>query len=352
TSDKGASWCSGKENIFRSANTNGGTQPWYQWKINGVDIGPGADTLWVPYLNDGDVIECDMASSAKCPLPDTVSSNKINMTILPTTKSSIIIMPNPDSIICRDEEVTMYCAFTNGGTTPAFQWMLNGKDIPGETMGTFKTESLNNGDIINCRFISSGICVFPEVSNPVSFVVNPEVHPEVSITVLYIGNNQHLFTALPVNGGANPVYRWYLNGRQLKDEQGNTVTLAALTRADKVWVEMASSECVAANMRLVSSKKITTGIEENHTTFKTLNLHPNPNKGIFVVEGDIALANVQEVNMTILNSIGQVIYHEQAPVLSGKLNYTVTTKDLPPGGYLLKLDYDGGQDFRRFVIVR
>lgn len=352
TSDRGTSWCSGKENIFRSANTNGGAQPAYQWKMNGVDIGPGADTLWVPYLNDGDVVECEMVSSEKCPLPAIVNSNKINMTIVPTTKASVFIMPSPDSIICQDKEVTMYCAFTNGGTTPAFQWMLNGKDIPGETMGTYKTASLSNGDIINCRFISSGTCVFPEVSNPVSFVVNPEVHPEVSITVLYTGDGQYLFTALPVNGGTNPVYRWYLNGKQLKDEYGSTVTLTGLTRVDKVWVEMASSECVAANMRLVSSKKITTGIEENQTSFKTLVLHPNPNKGIFVVEGDLSPESVQEVNMTILNSIGQVMHHEQVPVLSGKLNYTVTTKDLSPGGYLLKLDYEGGQDFRRFVIMK
>lgn len=353
SSDVGNDWCAGRANVFRSAATNGGPKPGYQWKINGNNLGPDADTLWVPFLNNGDVVECIMTSNAPCPQPETAGSNKIQMTIQPSTQLNIVIVPNPDSIVCKDKEVTMYAAFNTSGLPPYFQWMLNGVDIQGETNGTLKTTALQDGDVINCRLSSNGVCVFPDVSNPVAFEVKPILQPQVSVSVLYLGNNQHLFTAIPADEGANPVYQWYLNGKKVKNQSGSTITLSDLKSYDKVYVELASSEqCIPVASRLVSSNIITTGIEDDHA-LKALNLYPNPNKGTFTIEGNLNITGADEVHMTILNSIGQVVYKEVMQVEAGVLNHTVNTHSrLVPGGYLLKLDYDGQQDFRRFVMVR
>lgn len=354
TSDVGDSWCSGKENIFRSATMNGGTTPAYQWKINGTDIGADADTLWVPYLHDGDLITCVMTSSEHCTSPDTAASNSINMTIHQTTKLNIVIVANPDSIVCADKLVTMYAAFNTAGGRPYFQWMVNGKDIPGETNGTLQTTGLQDGDVVHCRLSTdTGTCVFPELSNPVGFAVKPLLAPAVSISVLYLGNDQHLFTAMPTEGGMNPVYQWYVNGKRQVNQTGSTITLTGLKPYEKVWVEMASSEqCITTDMRLVSSKTITTGIEED-ISFKTLSLHPNPNNGTFIIEGNLGNAGVERVHLSVLNSIGQVVYEEVIKVSGGSLHHTVNKHNaLAPGGYLLKLDHDGVQDYRRFVIVK
>lgn len=354
TSDVGTSWCADKENIFRSAITNGGATPSYQWKVNGTNIGPDTDTLFVPSLNNGDIVECLMTSGEWCTQPETAASNQITMKIDPSTNVNIVIMPNPDSVVCINKEVTMYCAFNTGGGMPYFQWMLNGVDMPGETSGTLKTTKLQDGDVINCRLSTdTGTCVFPDVSNPVGFEVQPILSPEVNISVLYLGNDQHLFTALPTDGGSSPVYQWYVNGKRQVNQNGSTITLTGLTQKDKVWVEMASSEqCIATNMRLVSSKNISTGVAE-HITFKTLSLHPNPNNGTFIIEGNLGGTGAGQVNMTILNSLGQVVYSKLVSIQAGKLHHTTNLKqELAPGGYLLKLDYDGVQDFRRFVIAK
>ncbi|HYD21418.1 MAG TPA: T9SS type A sorting domain-containing protein, partial [Flavipsychrobacter sp.] len=354
TSDAGSdTLCSGIAAVFRASGTNGGTTPAYQWKINGINTGANFDTLWVPSLNHGDVIECELTSSLKCPLPKSVSSNQISMTIIQVVQPNVVIAASPDSVICANEEVIISCAFTNGGTTPAFQWILNGTDMPGETNDTLTTTSLNNGDDISCRFTSSEMCVSPAVSNTISFDVHPLLNPAVSVTVIYLGGNQHLFTAKPVNGGPSPVYTWYHNGILVKNGYDSTLTLPGLTPADKVWVEMASSECVPADSQVVTSNTITTGIGTTSSVFKSLELHPNPNNGIFSIQGDLAITEAREVNMSILNSLGQVIYRETIQLSAGKLNYTVNTnKDLAPGSYLLKLDYNGAKDFRQFVIVR
>ncbi len=39
---------------------------------------------------------------------------------------------------------------TNGGSSPSFQWQLNGSDLPGETGSTYTNTSLVDGDIITC----------------------------------------------------------------------------------------------------------------------------------------------------------------------------------------------------------
>ena len=354
TSDVGNSWCSGKETIFRSANTGGGDNPVYQWKINGMNIGPDADTLWVSFLNHGDAIECEMESSYKCPTPKNVISNKINMTIKPTTIASIQVMPNPDSIICDGSEVAVYCAFTNGGSNPKFQWMLNGTDMPGETSGTLKMNKLKQGDIINCRLTSSGVCVFPEVSSPISFDVNPILNPTVKLDITYLGNNENLFTAISGNGGTNPTYIWYVNGQRLKDEHGSNITLTGTGYADKVRVDMASSEeCIPTELRLVSSNVLTTNVSETQNRFSSLNLHPNPNNGDFTIKGDLAVRAGEKLNITILNSLGQVIHRETVLPPSEKLSHSIhIDKATPAGTYMLKIDSDGKCETIRFVIMK
>lgn len=94
--------------------------------------------------------------------------------------------------------------------------MLNDIDMPGENGGTLRTNKLQDGDVINCRLTSSIECVFPEISNPIRFKVKPILVPDVNISLIYLGHNQHLFTAIPTEGGMNPMYQWYLNSKYLK----------------------------------------------------------------------------------------------------------------------------------------
>src|SRR5690606_17276076 len=156
--------------------------------INGSPVGSACNKLSSSTLFNGDEIVCEMTSSMKCPNPETAVSNKIKMTIIPTTRSRIDINPNPGDIGCDKEQVTISAAFTNAGSSPKFQWVLNGIDMPGETQATLKTNTLVTGDIVNCRLISSATCVFPELSNSVTFTVNPLLSASVDLNVVYDGS--------------------------------------------------------------------------------------------------------------------------------------------------------------------
>lgn len=114
--------------------------------------------------------------------------------------------------------------------------------------------------------------------------------------------------------------------------------------------------CAPINVSSAATLTVDTipaGIATTSTAFKTLTLHPNPNSGTFIIEGELTTVVADEVNVTILNSLGQVVYRGAIQSSSGKINHTINTgKDLAPGSYMLKLDYNGQQDYKRFVIMK
>ena len=348
----GNSWCSGKPITFNAAPTNGGANPSYQWFINNQPAGTNAPSLPLSSMTNGDVVKCEMTSSLKCYTPDPAVSNIITMTINPTTYASIQIVANPDTVICDQTEVTMYAAFTNGGTNPKFQWLVNGTDLPGETNGTLKTTGIADGDVVTCRFSSSNTCVFPEISNPVPFKVKGILNPSVSVQTTYNGNNSYTFTAVPVNGGGNPYYQWYINMKMIKGENGPTLTSTVLNRWEKIWVEMASSEqCVNPAMRLVQSDMLTTGISTTNA-FSEFSLYPNPNNGRFTVSATLLSSADKTATLTIMNALGQVIFREEVPVQNGAINYNLDMNNsVAHGNYILNLDYGDNKASRQFTIM-
>ncbi|HEY9179064.1 MAG TPA: T9SS type A sorting domain-containing protein, partial [Flavipsychrobacter sp.] len=355
TSDVGTSWCSGKPAVFRSNITNGGTKPAYEWQVNGQPVGANIDTYLAAQLLDGDQVRCRMTSNLKCPSPVTVTSNTLTMTINQTTRSSIVITPNPDSVICNNTEVTMYTYYTNAGPTPSFQWMLNGADIPGETGGTMKITSLSNGDMIQCRFISSATCVFPEESLPVSFSVNQLIDPSVGVIVYYVGNETFRFTAIPTNGGANPSYQWYKNTVPIPGATSETYDAVGIEKTDKIHVQMASSEaCVNPELLQVNSKIITTGTAELSKTFADMSLYPNPNKGQFNIKGTLNKpVTSKDVMVRITNSLGQTVFTQSYPANGINFNLPIQLQyDLPNGMYQVNIAIDGDVTNLRFVLNR
>ncbi len=355
TSDVGTSWCSGKPAVFRANITNGGPTPYYEWQVNGLVVGANVDTYLTTQLLNGDQVRCRLTSSLKCPSPAIVTSNTLTMTINQTTRSSIVIAPNPDSVICENVEVTMYAYFTNGGTTPSFQWVLNGQDIPGMTSGTLKTNALNNGDTIQCRFISNATCVFPEISNPVVFSVLNPVDPSVNVTVIYMGNNTYRFTALPVNGGQNPTYQWYKNTVPIPGATAAFYDAANLLKTDKITVVMTSSEpCVSINKEKVESRTITTAVSEFGNSFGELGLYPNPNKGQFSIKGTLnkSVAD-KDIMVRITNSLGQTVYTQAYRAAGANIDLPVQLQhDLPNGMYQVNVAIDDNVTNLRFVLNR
>jgi uncharacterized protein (TIGR02145 family) len=70
--------CEGTSVTFTASSTNGGTNPTYQWKVNGANVGTNQPTYsYVP--SNGDSVRCVLTSSEQCPSGNPASSNPVIM---------------------------------------------------------------------------------------------------------------------------------------------------------------------------------------------------------------------------------------------------------------------------------
>jgi len=92
-------------------------------------------------------------------------------TITPTTPA-VSIVANPTGTVCAGSSVTFTATPTNGGTTPAYQWLLNGGNV-GTNSPNYASTSLVNGDQVSCVLTSNLACATPTTatSNVISMVV-------------------------------------------------------------------------------------------------------------------------------------------------------------------------------------
>ncbi len=75
---------------------------------------------------------------------------------------SVSIAVSPAGTVCAGTKLTFTATPTNGGSTPSYNWFVNGSSV-GIGGNTYSTSTLNNGDIVNCVLTPGGVagCVFP-----------------------------------------------------------------------------------------------------------------------------------------------------------------------------------------------
>jgi len=162
----GSSICVGGVDTFSITGTsNGGTAPTYQWQLNGVNVAGQTATTYATGPTNGDVFTCIITSNAPCASPTTGTSNAITMVVNVNSTPTVTISANPPSPISSGTSVTFTAFVTNGGTAPAYQWLLNGGNIAGQTGSTYTTSALNDGDIVNVFVQSNAPCSFPDTSS-------------------------------------------------------------------------------------------------------------------------------------------------------------------------------------------
>ncbi|UPT66070.1 MAG: hypothetical protein M0D57_16475 [Sphingobacteriales bacterium JAD_PAG50586_3] len=208
--------CAGTPVTFTATPVNGGGLPGLQWRVNGGNVATGT-TYTTSALTNGDQVSVVLTSSLTCVSPATATSNTITMTVVQPVTPSVSITQSPTGIICAGTNVTFTATPTNGGTTPAYQWNLNGAPV-GTNAATYSSTGLQNGDIVTVTLTSNATCAQPvtATSNQLSVSVNPVINPSVTIAVsptMPVCSGTNLtFTATPVTAGANPNYQWKLNG--------------------------------------------------------------------------------------------------------------------------------------------
>lgn len=249
-----SSTCQSSFTTFTATPTNGGSNPQYQWFLNGVAL-PGE--TGVLYIENGfstnDAVNCEMVSDALCASPTNATSNSITMTVFPVLTPSITISITSGSTnICAGDPVTFSAVSINGGSTPVYQWRVNAVNA-GTNSPTFTSSTLSNSDAVTCVLTTSETCVSDTSisSNIIVMTVNPDTPPIVSISITSGANptcssDAITFTALSILGGTTPIYQWKKNG--LNTVIGNSYTLTVPLPGDIITCTLTSNApCLSTN---------------------------------------------------------------------------------------------------------
>ncbi len=205
--------CAGTSVTFTASPTYGGSSPAYQWKVNGSNAGSNSATYNYAPAN-GDAVSCVLTSNATCPISNPATSNTVTLVVNPVLNADISISPSVNNI-CAGTFVTFTASTTNGGTTPVYQWKVNGSNV-GSNSVSFSYTPANN-DVVTCVLTSNAICVSgsPATSNTVTMVVNPVLNAGISISPSannICAGTSLTYTASTTNGGSTPAYQWRVNG--------------------------------------------------------------------------------------------------------------------------------------------
>ena len=207
--------CAGTPVTFTATPTNGGATPAYQWKVGGTAVSGATNVTYTYTPANGDAVTCLLTSNASCATGNPATSNSVSMTVNASQAVSVSVAAasNP---VCQGTSVSFTATPVNGGTTPAYQWKVNGSNVSGATNPAYSFIP-SDGNTVTCILTSNISCPSgnPATSNLITMAVNPTVAASVSISPSanpVCQGTSVSFTAVPANGGSAPAYQWNVNG--------------------------------------------------------------------------------------------------------------------------------------------
>ncbi len=128
--------------------------------------------------------------------------------------AAVTILTGTGDTVCSGTTLNFVPAPYLGGSTPAYQWRVNGVLV---SSGTTYSYTPATGDLVTCKLTSNASCASPNIATASRiFTVLPNVIPAAGITAtpddtICAGNNI-TFIAYATHGGTHPVFTWTKNG--------------------------------------------------------------------------------------------------------------------------------------------
>jgi hypothetical protein len=215
--------------------------------VNGVAITGATNQTFTFNLSNGDVVKCQ--TTVLCPSSAIANSNTITISQSTVVPVATVVLSSGNNPGCSDQLYTFSAGITTGGTSPSYQWQVNGSNV-GSNAPTY-TSTHNNGDVITCQVTSNSLCASPTTvtSNAIT-VVQTGMTSTVTLAVTQ-GTNPSCagknlaFLAQTINAGSSPSYKWVLNGAIVVGADSNKFSSSTFTTGDHLYCVVTSTDpCV------------------------------------------------------------------------------------------------------------
>lgn len=207
--------CAGEAITFTSNTNEVGTNPTYQWMVNGINVGTNTSTFTTNDLTNAQTVTCLVTSSDVCASTPTATSNAISINVSSPVTPELNILADQTNI-CDGETVTFTASGTNLGSSAQFEWFIDGTTT-GFINPSFSAADLTNGQSVTCQVVISESCVTTNILNsaPIQIEVTTPQNPTVTITsnaTSVCSGGSVSFIAIGDNLGSNPQFQWMVNG--------------------------------------------------------------------------------------------------------------------------------------------
>lgn len=350
--------CQGSTSAYTAVPVNGGSSPVYQWTVNGSVVGYGNTYSYVPA--NFDIVAVRLTSNATCASLPIVNS-QVSLTVNNNVTPSVTVDASTSTSICPGTSVTFSANPVNGGSTPVYEWRLNGSVTGGNTPSLTFTPA--NNDVVFCTMSSSVGCITttaPVMSNNIAMTISNPKLPIFDVTAdpgTTIADGQALTLSAKVsNLPANAVtYQWKVNGTAIVGAtnlsymdvnfNNNDVVCCAITSHNACGNSPVVSECQTI---IVHGN---TAVNNVGSGISAISVSPNPNTGIFNIKGSLGTTVDQEVTLEVTNMLGQVVYSNKVNTVGGMINEKVQlSNSIANGMYLLNVRAGAESSVIHFVI--
>lgn len=317
--------CQNSIDSFTAFASNGGSSPTYQWTVNNSSVGTNSFIFASSTLNNNDVLRCFLTSNSSCAVPDTSSSNSIALTV----------NPNPIPLVSND---TAACAGTpiallgSGGAscswTPSIGLSDSASCTPVCTTSVPRTYTLTVENTYGCKATAQ---VSINIVSPANANANDSIR---SITPGGSG-----FIACLKNTSSNSTsVKWDFGDGQASTTESPCHSFSSCGPYIVTLTAYNSCGASADSNSIQFVLNCPLGIAEN-SVLSNVKIVPNPSSGRFTLM--LELQDNKDVDLKVLDMIGQVIWNERMTGATGKIEKKIDLNDKANGIYILQLNLGG-----------
>lgn len=282
----------------------------------------------------------------------------VDITITPTVSATVSISVSPNDTVCHGTFVTFTATPVNGGVSPSYQWLSGGAPIVGAFSNTWSSSTLTDGEIISVQMNSNEACPNPTTATSNTIKMNvitnePVVHIFANPGLSVHPGDSVRFTSAVYNVGVGPLYQWQRNGVDIPGATNTTYTILHVTVFDTIRLIVTSTmNCATPNFG-ISNEMVAhpnTAVSNVSSLFSRIDVFPNPNNGSFNISGDLETMGINNVDLEVMNALGQSIYKGNAQLQNNKLSTSINLGNIPNGVYLLQVSADNRSKAIRIVV--
>ncbi len=181
-----------------------------------------------------------MASNGVASCNNSMSGSAV-VTVYPVIIPVVHMTTGVGDTVCVDQLVTFTASPINGGSSPVYQWYVNG--TPYTAVGNIYSYVPIDGDVVTVMLTSNGTCAIPDTASmSVRMTVSPLEMPSVHVTAdpgdIICQGSPVTLNATTLFSGYTPTITWLKNSHNV----GSGLTYSySPVNGDVIVVEMAST---------------------------------------------------------------------------------------------------------------